>query len=89
MHVYLETERLILRRFTMADLDDVVELDSDEHHANGDPCDGQSGLSSTGKSTGRSPGAGSDSSRKRAGLWLPTNHNPARLHAQHRGSPVD
>jgi RimJ/RimL family protein N-acetyltransferase len=27
--VYLETERLLLRRFTMADLDDLVALDSD------------------------------------------------------------
>jgi len=29
MHVYLETERLILRRMTMADVDDLVELNSD------------------------------------------------------------
>jgi RimJ/RimL family protein N-acetyltransferase len=29
MHVYLETERLILRRFTMADVDDLVELNGD------------------------------------------------------------
>ena len=29
MHVYLETERLILRRFTTADVDNVVDLDSD------------------------------------------------------------
>ena len=29
MHVYLETERLILRRFTPDDLDDLVALDSD------------------------------------------------------------
>jgi hypothetical protein len=28
-----------------------VELDGDEHHANGDPYDGQSGLSSMQKST--------------------------------------
>ncbi|MFL5911364.1 MAG: GNAT family N-acetyltransferase [Gaiellaceae bacterium] len=29
MHVYLETERLTLRRFTAGDVDDLVELDSD------------------------------------------------------------
>ena len=29
MDVYLETERLILRRFTPDDLDDLVALDSD------------------------------------------------------------
>ena len=29
MHVYLETERLILRRFTMADIEDLVDLNSD------------------------------------------------------------
>ncbi|CAN5574830.1 GNAT family N-acetyltransferase [soil metagenome] len=29
MHVFLETERLILRRFTEADVDNLVELDSD------------------------------------------------------------
>jgi RimJ/RimL family protein N-acetyltransferase len=29
MEVFLETERLILRRFTMADVDNLVELDSD------------------------------------------------------------
>lgn len=29
MHVFLETERLILRRLTMDDLDDLVALDSD------------------------------------------------------------
>jgi len=29
MQVFLETERLILRRFTQADLDNLVELDSD------------------------------------------------------------
>ena len=29
MHIYLETERLILRRFTEADVDNLVELDSD------------------------------------------------------------
>lgn len=29
MTVYLETERLVLRRFTTGDLDDLVELDSD------------------------------------------------------------
>ncbi len=29
MHVHLETERLILRRFTMDDLDNLVELESD------------------------------------------------------------
>lgn len=31
VHIELETERLILRRFTAADLDDLVELDSDPH----------------------------------------------------------
>jgi RimJ/RimL family protein N-acetyltransferase len=29
MHVFLETERLILRRFTEADVDNLVDLDSD------------------------------------------------------------
>jgi RimJ/RimL family protein N-acetyltransferase len=29
MHVFLETERLVLRRFTMHDVDHLVELDSD------------------------------------------------------------
>jgi RimJ/RimL family protein N-acetyltransferase len=29
MQVFLETERLVLRRFTMADADNLVELDSD------------------------------------------------------------
>ena len=29
MHIYLETDRLILRRFTAADLDHLVELDAD------------------------------------------------------------
>jgi RimJ/RimL family protein N-acetyltransferase len=29
MHVYLETERLLLRRFTMDDVENLVELDSD------------------------------------------------------------
>ncbi|MBA2363245.1 MAG: GNAT family N-acetyltransferase, partial [Chloroflexia bacterium] len=29
MHVYLETERVVLRRFTEADADLLVELDSD------------------------------------------------------------
>jgi RimJ/RimL family protein N-acetyltransferase len=29
MHIFVETERLILRRFTEADVDDLVELDSD------------------------------------------------------------
>ena len=29
MHVFLETERLILRRFTEADIDNLVELDGD------------------------------------------------------------
>jgi RimJ/RimL family protein N-acetyltransferase len=29
MHVFLETERLILRRFTMDDVDNLVELDGD------------------------------------------------------------
>ena len=29
MHVFLETDRLLLRRFTHADVDDLVELDSD------------------------------------------------------------
>jgi len=29
MQVFLETERLVLRRFTMADVDNLVELDSD------------------------------------------------------------
>lgn len=29
MHIYLETERLILRRFTESDVDNLVELDSD------------------------------------------------------------
>jgi RimJ/RimL family protein N-acetyltransferase len=29
MHVFLETERLLLRRFTEDDVDDLVELDSD------------------------------------------------------------
>src|SRR3954453_10343058 len=29
MEVYLETERLVLRRFTEADVDNLVELDSD------------------------------------------------------------
>ena len=29
MHVFLETERLILRRFTEADVDDLVDLNSD------------------------------------------------------------
>ena len=29
MHVFLETERLILRRFTMEDIDNLVALDGD------------------------------------------------------------
>src|SRR5436190_1880375 len=29
MHVYLATDRLILRRFTLADLDNLVDLNSD------------------------------------------------------------
>lgn len=29
MHIFLETERLILRRFTVDDVDDLVDLDSD------------------------------------------------------------
>ena len=29
MHVLLETERLILRRFTAADVDNLVDLDAD------------------------------------------------------------
>jgi RimJ/RimL family protein N-acetyltransferase len=29
VHVYLETERLLLRRFTIDDVDDIVALDSD------------------------------------------------------------
>lgn len=29
MHVFLETERLILRRFTKTDVDYLVDLDSD------------------------------------------------------------
>ena len=29
MHVFLETERLILRRFTENDVDNLVDLDSD------------------------------------------------------------
>lgn len=29
MHIYLQTTRLVLRRFTSADVDDLVELDSD------------------------------------------------------------
>ena len=29
MQVFLETQRLVLRRFTMADADDLVSLDAD------------------------------------------------------------
>ena len=38
MQIFLETERLVLRRFTEADVDDLVELDSDPdvmHFING------------------------------------------------------
>jgi RimJ/RimL family protein N-acetyltransferase len=38
MHIYLETERLILRRFTAEDVDNLAELDSDPEvmrHING------------------------------------------------------